>query len=154
MEGFWGDWLHFVRHEKLVSVVFRTSQYPEKHLSIFRLRKRFFKMTFWKQYKEIKNKMIIMTGIRQEAYEKRNMRGILADASRYSQAGGCLLYSILKWTATPYAWKAYSENRLPIFKIAKCFEQNAQDICVCRKKVVTLPPFCREDICAHEHKLL
>ena len=50
-----------------------------------------------------------------------------------------------------YAWKAYSENRLPIFKIAKCFEQNAQDICVFRKKVVTLPPFCREDICAHEY---
>ena len=24
---------------------------------------------------------------------------------------------------------------------AKCFVQNAQDICVCRKKVLTLPPF-------------
>ena len=40
--------------------------------------------------------MIIMKGIRQEAYEKRNMRGFLAEASRYSQAGGCLLYSVLK----------------------------------------------------------
>ena len=40
--------------------------------------------------------MIIMTVIRQEAYEKRNMRGFLADASRYSQAGGYLLYSVLK----------------------------------------------------------
>lgn len=60
--------------------------------------------------------MIIMTGIRQEAYEKRNMRGFLADASRYSKAGGCLLYSILKCTATPLCLEGLFRKQAAIFQ--------------------------------------